>query len=134
MAGTTTVRSKVEMAEVHENIGCDRWEIALDVAPAVHALQTAIDTIAQAELRRFQSKLRTLTPDQREAVQLLVRGIAHRILHPVVSSLKQAAFKGDLEAVARICELFGVAPLPLRQAGEDAPGLLALDHPELLTA
>jgi glutamyl-tRNA reductase len=120
------------MIEVQETVRYRRRGMALDEAHAVRTLQAAIDAIVQAELMRFQSRLRTLTPDQHEAVQLLVRGMASSILHPAVSRVEQAAQQGDSRTVARICGLFGAAPLPPIQAREDEPGSFAWDQPESL--
>lgn len=116
------MRRAVEMSEVHENI-CAHWrEMALDEAAAVRGFQALIDNTVQMELRRFQSGLRTLTPDQRQAIQLLLRGIANRILHLAVPNLTRAAREGDSEAVAKICELYGIAPLALMRARRGESG------------
>jgi glutamyl-tRNA reductase len=120
------------MILVQETIGQHRQAMALDVASAVRGLQTAMDAIVQTELRRSQYRLRTFTPDQQQAIRLLLRGIANKILHPAIRSLKQAAQRGDSESIARICELFGVAPLRLMQAREYESGTFALDQPDLM--
>jgi glutamyl-tRNA reductase len=95
-------------------------------------LQAAMDAIVQTELRRSQYRLRTLTPDQLQAIQQLLRRIANRILQPAIWSLKQAARQGDSETIARICEIFGVARLPLLQAGDDEASIFPFNPPDLM--
>lgn len=119
------------MIAMQETILYHRRAMSLDVAPAVRGLQAAMNAIARTELQRFRSKLRTLTPDQQQAVQLLLRGIANRFLHPAIRSLEQAAQQGDSEKIARICQLFGVAPLPLMRVREHESSTFALVQPDL---
>lgn len=90
------------MIAVQETIRRDRQAIALDVALLVREFEGAIDRVVQAQIRRFDSRLRTLTPDQQQAIQAALRGIASRILDPVIGSLKQAARQSDSEKIARI--------------------------------
>ena len=94
----------------------------------------AMGAIAQTELRRVQSKLRMLTPDQQQAVQLLLRGMTNKILHPVIRNLKQAAQHGDPETMETICAIFDLAPLPQTQAREDESSSFSMDQPVVLTA
>ena len=93
-----------------------------------------MEAIGQTELRRVQSKLRMLTPDQQQATQLLLRGMTNKILHPVIRSLKQAAQNGDSETMESICAIFDLAPLPQTQAGKDESSSFAMDQPDVLTA
>jgi glutamyl-tRNA reductase len=108
--------------------------IPLDVAPTVCALQAAIDIVVRTQLKRYRTKLRALTPDQQQAVLLLLREIANKIIHPAILSLNQASQRGDVETIARICRIFGVAHLPLMQFRKDEPKSLGVDQPELMTA
>ncbi len=101
------------MIVAQETIRYHRRAMALDAAPAVRGLQAAMDAIVQTELRRFQFKLRALTSDQQQAIQLLLRGITNKILHPAIRNLKQAGQRGDSETIVSICELFGVVPFRL---------------------
>lgn len=107
------------MILVQETIRYHRRAMALDLAPVVRGLQAVMDGTVKKELRRFQSRLRTLTTDQREAIELSLRAIAINILDPVIRNLKQAAQQGDSQKIARICALFDLAPLPVLQARED---------------
>lgn len=101
-----------------ETIRYDRAATALDWASVCRRLEAAIDGIVQRELRRFQPRLRTFTPDQQQAIQMSLGRIANKILDPVIRSLKQAVQQGDAGRITRICGLFDLAPLPLIQARE----------------
>jgi hypothetical protein len=102
--------------------------MALDSAFAVCRLQAVMEGIVQKELRRFQSRLRTLTPDQWQAIQLSMQAIANKILDPVIRNLKQAAQQGDSQKIARICALFDLGPLPVMQVREDESSSFSLDQ------
>jgi glutamyl-tRNA reductase len=100
-----------------EEVHFRRQAEAPDVESAIRRFQGAIDTIVQTELRRFQFRLRTLTPDQQQTIETLLRGIATGILHPAIRSLQRAAKEGEPETVERVCELFSVGPFAA--GGED---------------
>jgi len=116
-----------------QTIRRNRRAMALDLAAAVRGLHAAKDVIVQAELRRSQHRLGGLTPDQHQALQLLLSRIANKILRPVFRRMKRAADQGDLETVARICEHFGVTPLPLVPALEES-STLPHREPEMIVA
>lgn len=123
-----------EMIAVQKTIRYHQRAIALDWAPVVRGLQMAIDGIVQTELRRFQARLHTFTPEQYRVLQLSLSEIAIKILDPLIRSLKNAAYNGDSEKVARICALFKFAPLLLVQAREDQSISLALGQLDLMIA
>jgi glutamyl-tRNA reductase len=64
---------------------------AREVAPLVAALREHGETVRQAELDRFRSKLSALDPRQAEAVEALTRGIVAKLLHEPTVGLKDAA-------------------------------------------
>jgi len=94
---------------------------SLDVVPALVDLQTAAEDMRQAELRRAQSRLQSLTPAQQSAVEALTRGLVNKFLHQPLQALKAAAREGDRAAVENIRTAFG-----LNGSREAAP------HPEPL--
>ena len=67
----------------------------VNVAPAIVALQRQAEELRQAELRRIQARLGSLTPDQVAAVEALTRGLVNKFLHPPMQALKQAAREND---------------------------------------
>jgi glutamyl-tRNA reductase len=125
---------RAEIIVAQEAIRYHRRAMALDVAPAIRGLRAAMEAIERTELRRVQSKLHILTPDQQRATQLLLRGMTNKILHPVIQSLKQAAQFGDLEKMEAICAAFDLPPLPQTQAAEDESSSFGIDHHDVLTA
>jgi glutamyl-tRNA reductase len=92
---------------------------SLIAAPAIVALQRQAEEIRQAELRRSQSRLGTLTAEQAAAVEALTRGLVNKFLHPPMQSLKQAAREGDAARMEEIGESWS---LPLEEDRESLPG------------
>ena len=92
---------------------------ALGGAPARRRARTADprdaargDEAVRAELDRFASRLAELTPEQREAVEALARGVAAKLLHDPIVALKERSEPGhrrDLHA-RLLAELLGVDP------------------------
>jgi len=89
---------------------------AVNVAPAIVALQRQAEELRQAELRRIQARLGSLTPDQAEAVEALTRGLVNKFLHPPMQALKQAARENDPARVDALCEAWS---LPSVHAGPE---------------
>src|ERR1039457_2349042 len=65
--------------------------LTVNVAPAIVALQRQAEEIRQAELRRVQARLGSLSAEQVAAVEALTRGLMNKFLHPPMQALKQAA-------------------------------------------
>jgi glutamyl-tRNA reductase len=80
----------------------------VNVAPAIVALQHHAEEIRKAELRRMQSRLGTLSPEQVAAVEALTRGLVNKFLHPPMQALKQAAREGNSARVDALCEAWSV--------------------------
>ena len=107
---------------------------SLDVVPALVDLQTAAEDMRQAELRRAQSRLQSLTPAQLDAVEAITRGLMNKFLHHPLRALKNAAQHGDLAAIDAIRAAFGPngnkavsapADQSAESAGSDEPALTA---------
>jgi glutamyl-tRNA reductase len=81
----------------------------VNLAPAIVALQRQAEEIRQAELRRVQARLGTLTAEQLAAVEVLTRGLVNKFLHPPMQALKQAAREGNQERVDTLCEAWQVS-------------------------
>jgi len=77
-----------------EKISCDDCELGTQGAAlpepsrTIIALKQRLEQIRSAELKRYRSKLRSLEPAQRRAVEALTREILIRILHGPVCDLK----------------------------------------------
>jgi len=72
------------------------------LAPLIHALRDRGDAVVAAELERFRSDLGALTPDEREAVAALARGIVAKLLHDPIVRLKELSVPGTEDAHARL--------------------------------
>jgi glutamyl-tRNA reductase len=82
---------------------------AVNVAPAIVALQRQAEEIRQAELRRVQARLGGLTAEQIAAVEALTRGLVNKFLHPPMQALKQAARESDQVKLDAVCEEWSVS-------------------------
>ena len=63
----------------------------LDVVPTIVELQNHLEHIRQTELHRLHSHLKSRSPEQLEAVEMLTKGMINKILHPPISHLRQSA-------------------------------------------
>jgi glutamyl-tRNA reductase len=81
---------------------------AVNVAPAIVSLQRQAEEIRQAELRRMQARLGTLTDEQLAAVEALTRGLVNKFLHPPMQALKQAARDNDSTRVDALCDAWSL--------------------------
>jgi len=88
----------------------------VNAAPAIVALQRQAEEIRQAELKRVQARLGTLSAEQVAAVEALSRGLVNKFLHPPMQALKQAAREGNQVRLDALCEAWQVS------AGADREG------------
>src|SRR5215469_8732457 len=93
---------------------------AVNVAPAIVALQRQAEEMRQAEMRRIQARLGPLTPEQLAAVEALTRGLVNKFLHPPMQALKQAARENDSVRVEALCETWSLPSAANPQAGPEA--------------
>jgi glutamyl-tRNA reductase len=115
---------RAEMIIAQEAIRYHRHVQATDVRPMILELQAGAEELRQAELRRAQSKLQSLTFEQRDAIEALTRGLMNKFLHAPLKGLKDAAEQGDREALDRLCAIFNLSParaqLPEQEDNKDA--------------
>jgi len=88
----------------------------VNVAPAIVELQRQAEDLRQAELRRIQARLGSLTADQVAAVEALTRGLVNKFLHPPMQALKQAARENDSARVEALCETWSLPTTADRSA------------------
>jgi glutamyl-tRNA reductase len=84
---------------------------AARLAPVIRALREAGDRAVEAELARSASRLVSLEPDQREAVEALARGIAAKLLHSPTVRLKELGGEEGDAAVRLVIDLFDLFDL-----------------------
>jgi glutamyl-tRNA reductase len=102
------VRAETIVAEEAERF-CG-WLHSLDAVPTITELRRKGEEIRAAALADAEGDLRTLSPDQRRAVETLTTKIVNKLLHGPTVAAKEAAARaeGDLpETVLR--HLFGLA-------------------------
>jgi glutamyl-tRNA reductase len=108
-AAEALIEAEVERFHQHQ--------LAVNVAPAIVALQHQAEEIRQAELRRAQARLGSLSAEQLAAVEALTRGLVNKFLHPPMQALKQAARENDAARLEALCETWS---LPASPAERDA--------------
>ncbi len=80
-----------------------------DVVPTIRALEDRLNHIREGEIERLRGKLASLSPEQREAVESLTRGIQNKILHGPITELKHGAGQPDQGALVQLIrKIFGV--------------------------
>jgi glutamyl-tRNA reductase len=80
----------------------------VNAAPAIMALQQHAEEIRQAELKRAQARLGSLSAEQIAAVEALTRGLVNKFLHPPMQALKQAAREHDETRLLTLCETWSL--------------------------
>lgn len=81
---------------------------AVNVAPAIVALQHQAEELRQAELKRIHARLGSLTAEQLAAVEALTRGLVNKFLHPPMQALKQAARENDEVRLEALCDTWSL--------------------------
>jgi len=80
-----------------------------DLVPTIVALEDRLDTIRTGEIERYNSRLGNLTPEQRQAVDALTRGIMNKILHGPITELKSGAGRPEqVDLVKFVRKVFGL--------------------------
>ncbi|MGZ8805047.1 MAG: hypothetical protein ACXWZG_07100, partial [Microbacterium sp.] len=103
-----------DIARAHEIVGEEVRRYVLrrrgdELAPLIRAIRRRGDEVVGFELERFASRLAELTPDEREAVEALARGIAAKLMHDPIVALKERSEPGTDAVHARVlAELLGV--------------------------
>ncbi len=80
-----------------------------DVVPTIVALEDRLNRIRAAELERYQGKLAGMSPEQREVVDALTRGMMNKILHGPITELKSGAGEPESATLVKlISKIFGL--------------------------
>jgi glutamyl-tRNA reductase len=86
---------------------------AREVAPVVTALRDRAESLRLGELDRFAGRLGGLSPEQRDVVESLTRGIVAKLLHDPTVRLKDAAGSSRADRlVESLRDLFDLAEPP----------------------
>jgi glutamyl-tRNA reductase len=94
-----------EIARAHEIVAEEvrRWVVrrrSAALAPLIRAVQARGEEAVRSELARNAGRLADLTPQERQAVEALARGVAAKLLHDPIVELKERSEPGadDLHA------------------------------------
>ena len=107
-----------EIARAHGIVAEEvhRWTVRRRsdaLAPLIRAIRRRGDEVVRAELGRYANRLIELTPDEREAVEAIARGVAAKLLHDPIVELKERSEPGTGGMHASVlAELLGVEPDP----------------------
>src|SRR5271156_5264066 len=69
-----------------------KWLAGLDLTPTIKDIRYSVERLRDDELGRARGWLAQLEPAERERVELLTRGLTNKLLHRILSGLKQ---RGD---------------------------------------
>ena len=90
------------------------WMASLEVVPTISALRRRADEVVEQVLRENESRWETLSPADRERVELMARAVVSRLLHEPTVRLKD---RSSYHYLHTIRELFGLDPEPEAEAG-----------------
>lgn len=95
---------------VNEEVGKVMRRLASrDVVPTIVALEERLNRIRESETERYHGRLASLSPEQREAVDSLTRGIVNKIIHGPITELKSGAGQpGHGSLVHMVRKIFGI--------------------------
>jgi glutamyl-tRNA reductase len=80
-----------------------------EVVPTIVALEERLNRIRESEMERYRGPLSNLTPQQRDAVDALTRGILNKIVHGPITELKNGAGQPEHVALVRLIrKIFGL--------------------------
>jgi glutamyl-tRNA reductase len=117
----TLIAGEVERFQQHQR--------TVNVAPAIVALQRQAEEIRQAEIRRMQARLGSLSAEQIAAVEALTRGLVNKFLHPPMQALKQAAREGNVARLDALCEAWSVSAAAASEADSSLGSAGAASNP-----
>jgi glutamyl-tRNA reductase len=81
-----------------------------ELAPTIVALEQRLEGIREAEIERHRARLDGLTPEQRESVDALTRGMLNKILHGPITEMKSRAGGPEHGALVNLVRrMFGVS-------------------------
>lgn len=82
---------EAQKAEVIVELEVDsfqKWLDSLDLVPAIKDIRSSVERMRDVELERHRAWLATLEPAERERIELLTRSLVNKLLHRVLSGLR----------------------------------------------
>jgi glutamyl-tRNA reductase len=66
-----------------------KWLGELDIVPTIKDIRVSMERLRDLELTRHRAWLGTLEPAERERIEMLTRGLVNKLLHRILSRLRQ---------------------------------------------
>lgn len=86
-----------------------RWMETLEVVPTIVSLREQAEVVRRNELEELHSKLKSLSPEEEEAVNALTATLVNKLLHSPITELKRRAASDDAPTYLRVARsLFGL--------------------------
>ncbi|MBI2881331.1 MAG: glutamyl-tRNA reductase [Candidatus Tectomicrobia bacterium] len=79
-----------------------RWMETLEVVPTIVSLRERAEAVRQQELEDLRAKLRTLSPEEEQAVHILTVSLVNKLLHAPIAELKKRASTEDAPTYLRV--------------------------------
>jgi glutamyl-tRNA reductase len=103
--------AKAERLVAAETLKFQQWLETLAVYPTIIALKEKAETICQAELKKTLAQLGHLSPEQRQALEVLTLSITQKLLHdPIIFLKRNHHLKRPQRELDLIRRLFNVDP------------------------
>ena len=87
---------KAERIIEEEVLKFKKWLETLDIVPVIISLKNKAYSIIEKEIKRSESKLRNLSPEQKDAVSVLCKSIAEKLINDPIIFLKSKAGRSSL--------------------------------------
>jgi len=118
-------RHKVIEAEVLLRVELAKfvqWQESLRYVPTIAKLQQKFEDVRSAELQKAQKKaLKDLSEKERQAVDVVTKGIINKLLHGPMSYLRSDDLDGTKASVQQLEELFLLQEKAAQQRGRGGP-------------
>jgi len=82
------------------------WQQSLKYVPAISELQAKYEAVRVAEVSKAEKKLKSLDDKQRQAVEVLTKGIINKLLHAPMTYLRSEDADGSKVSVEQIQQIF----------------------------
>lgn len=103
--------AKAERLVAEETLKFLNWLETLEVFPTIIALKEKAETICQAELKKTLAQLGPLSPDQRQALEVLTGSITQKLLHdPIIFLKRNHHLKRPHQELDLVRRLFNLGP------------------------
>jgi len=99
-----------------------KWLEGLDLVPAIKDIRSSIEQLRDGELARHRVWLAGLEPEARQQIEALTRGIVNKLLHRILSGLREGPAADGLytaEIARRLLSTAGTDAVALPGDGED---------------